>query len=187
MHVGAKESLLRRQTTNPRHVPGGTGVSRRAPAPAQSCGSRLGRGLRLPRFATGHRFVLRRNNQRSPCSRRRPGARSHGTRIGANGSLPLSWWADVTVLDENGKPVKDPIAYAAPGTTKDDKECRETPPLEICWLLSVHYAEESIGPVTLNDPCSCDRHQWDQVCETVRYSLTKIDCTKCCARSSLRA
>jgi hypothetical protein len=50
-----------------------------------------------------------------------------------------------------------------------------------CWLLSVHYAEQDRGPLTVSDPCSCDRHECDQVCESVRYSLRQIDCSKCCA------
>jgi hypothetical protein len=50
-----------------------------------------------------------------------------------------------------------------------------------CWLLKVHYAEQRIGPVTLKDSCSCERTEWDQVCETVRYSLQRIGCDECCA------
>lgn len=50
-----------------------------------------------------------------------------------------------------------------------------------CWLLSVHYAEQEISPTTIHDPCSCERSEWDQVCETVRYSLRPIDCVDCCA------
>lgn len=51
---------------------------------------------------------------------------------------------------------------------------------DTCWRLSVHYAEQVIGPMTLSDPCSCERHEWDRVCETVRYSLEPIDCDECC-------
>ena len=50
----------------------------------------------------------------------------------------------------------------------------------VCWLLSVHYAEQPLGPLTINDPCNCKRHEWDHVCETVRYSLRPIDCDDCC-------
>jgi hypothetical protein len=49
-----------------------------------------------------------------------------------------------------------------------------------CWLLSVHYAEQPVGAVDLRDPCSCERHEWDKVCETVRYSLRHVDCAACC-------
>jgi hypothetical protein len=51
---------------------------------------------------------------------------------------------------------------------------------EDCWLLSVHYAERLISPVALADPCQCDVHEWDQVCETVSYSLRRIPCPSCC-------
>lgn len=50
-----------------------------------------------------------------------------------------------------------------------------------CWLLSAHYAEQSSGPVPVSDPCSCERNEWDHVCETVRFSLRRIDCAACCA------
>ncbi len=35
-------------------------------------------------------------------------------------------------------------------------------------LLSVHYAEELVGPTTVNSPCACDRSEWDYVCESIR-------------------
>ncbi|WP_354098729.1 hypothetical protein [Bradyrhizobium sp. S3.2.12] len=58
---------------------------------------------------------------------------------------------------------------------------KQTPqPIEACWLLSAHYAEQSEGPIRVNDPCSCERHEWDRVCETVRYSLRRVDCAQCC-------
>jgi hypothetical protein len=50
---------------------------------------------------------------------------------------------------------------------------------EDCWLLSAHYAEQTIGPVTVKVPCSCDRREWDQTCETIVYSLRRIDCEDC--------
>lgn len=49
-----------------------------------------------------------------------------------------------------------------------------------CWLLSVHYAEQELGPLTVGDPCDCERKQWDRLCETVRYSLRQVDCNACC-------
>lgn len=49
-----------------------------------------------------------------------------------------------------------------------------------CWMLRVHYAETLTGPVTVNDPCSHERPQWDRICETVRYSLQQIQCDQCC-------
>ena len=48
-----------------------------------------------------------------------------------------------------------------------------------CWLLSVHYAEQGIGPVKIGDPC-CEHKEWDRVCETVRFSLRRVDCEDCC-------
>lgn len=49
-----------------------------------------------------------------------------------------------------------------------------------CWLLSAHYAEQAVGPVKVSDPCSCERHEWDHVCETVRFSLRHVECAECC-------
>ena len=51
-----------------------------------------------------------------------------------------------------------------------------------CWLLSAHYAEQSVGPIKINDPCSCERKEWEHVCETVRFSLRRVDCEECCAQ-----
>jgi hypothetical protein len=53
-------------------------------------------------------------------------------------------------------------------------------PCGACWLLSAHYAEQRVEPVTVSDPCQCDRHEWDRTCETVRYSLRHIPCDECC-------
>lgn len=50
-----------------------------------------------------------------------------------------------------------------------------------CWLLSVHYAEQSVGPVKVSDPCSCEWEEWEHVCETVRFSLQWVNCEACCA------
>ena len=47
------------------------------------------------------------------------------------------------------------------------------------WLLRVHYAEQDRSPVTTKDPCRCETREWDQVCETVRFSLQPVDA--CCA------
>lgn len=52
--------------------------------------------------------------------------------------------------------------------------------LPVCWVLSVHYAEQHVAPTPVHDPCSCERTEWEQVCETVRYSLRPIDCFDCC-------
>jgi hypothetical protein len=72
-------------------------------------------------------------------------------------------FGDMLLLDEHGR-------QAAPF-----REQRNG-----CWLLKVHYAERDMGPTTVTDPCSCDHQEWDRVCETVRYSLSPIDCAHCC-------
>jgi hypothetical protein len=51
---------------------------------------------------------------------------------------------------------------------------------DACWLLSVHYAEQSMGAVSIKDPCHCEYHEWDHTCETVRYSIRRISCEECC-------
>lgn len=79
------------------------------------------------------------------------------------------------VLDEHHRPL---------GTERklDDrfKDMNPPPGEDDCWLLSAHYAERKIGPVTIPDPCRCERHEWDQICETIVYSIERIDCAKCC-------
>ncbi|HVC12457.1 MAG TPA: hypothetical protein VNE59_12515 [Burkholderiales bacterium] len=82
-------------------------------------------------------------------------------------------FGSVTVFDEKGNPLP---------TTKGCEPARKTPPpANSCWLLSVHYAERPVAPLTLKDACSCERREWDQVCETVHYSVRPVDCAKCCA------
>lgn len=48
-----------------------------------------------------------------------------------------------------------------------------------CWLLSVHYAERLERPVRVKDDCSCDRAEWDYLCETVHYSVRLVDASRC--------
>jgi len=76
----------------------------------------------------------------------------------------------VIVIDEKGRRADREQAFSAAGGYD--------PPA--CWLLSVHYAEQSTGPVTISDSCSCERREHDHTCETVRYSLRRIDCEECC-------
>lgn len=76
---------------------------------------------------------------------------------------------DLLALDEHGALTDRERAFAA----ADDRE-------GVCWLLSVHYAEKSTGPVTVEDSCHCQHHEWERTCETVRYSLRLIDCDQCC-------
>jgi hypothetical protein len=49
-----------------------------------------------------------------------------------------------------------------------------------CWLLSAHYAEQTLDPVILKGDCDCKRKEWDRTCETTIYSLRKIPCDECC-------
>ena len=42
------------------------------------------------------------------------------------------------------------------------------------WMLSVHYAERSVGAVNVDDSCYCDHQKWDSTCETGRFSLRKV-------------
>jgi len=84
--------------------------------------------------------------------------------------------SDVLALDQHGCLIPG-CGHKCPGDdTPSPWSCAE----DDCWLLSVHYAERLISPVSLADPCRCDPHEWDQVCETVRYSLRRIPCTSCC-------
>jgi hypothetical protein len=80
----------------------------------------------------------------------------------------------VVVLDAKGMPVRDTDAKARAARLSSSA----------CWLLKVHYAEQKTGPVTLKDACSCERTEWDQVCETVRYSLQPVDCAECCVEQA---
>lgn len=84
---------------------------------------------------------------------------------------------DIILLDDDGKLIpiedRDPnkrLSKLKPGSRED------------CWLLSAHYAEQGIDPVTLRDSCSCERSEWDRTCETIVYSMRRIACDKCCIR-----
>jgi hypothetical protein len=48
------------------------------------------------------------------------------------------------------------------------------------WLLSAHYAEQDLAPISIPDPCRCEHYEWDRTCETVRYSLRRTSLEKCC-------
>lgn len=86
----------------------------------------------------------------------------HGAAVG---------FRDVVLIDEKGRRLSlDDASLGAP--------VRQ--PMDDCWLLSVHYAEQPIDPVLLADPCRCERNEWDHVCETVRFSLRRVDCRSCC-------
>ena len=42
-----------------------------------------------------------------------------------------------------------------------------------CVLLSIHYAELDIDPVSVKGDCNCDSEEFDHTCETVIYSLRR--------------
>jgi len=81
---------------------------------------------------------------------------------------------DLIVLDENA--ARSDLARTFSGGQSTGK-----PPE--CWLLSVHYAEQSSGPVTISDSCRCEHQEWEHTCETVRYSLRRVLCSECCCDS----
>jgi len=70
---------------------------------------------------------------------------------------------DVILLDAKGARIEQPPDDAY----KSYDEKQRAQHSETCWLLSVHYAEQGVGPVKVNDPCSCERKEWEHVCETV--------------------
>ncbi len=81
---------------------------------------------------------------------------------------------NVLILDDDRKPVR------VDGKNLDDRLEGLTCAEDDCWLLSAHYAEQTIEEVPIKDPCSCDHTEWDRTCETVVYSLRRIDCDDCC-------
>ncbi|WP_044549309.1 hypothetical protein [Mesorhizobium japonicum] len=68
----------------------------------------------------------------------------------------------------------------ADGNDLNARILKLAPSVDACWLLSIHYAEQRLGPVTLRDSCSCERTEWDRICETVVYSLRRVACEECC-------
>lgn len=78
--------------------------------------------------------------------------------------------SDLLARDKNGKPREWTRLPC-------DEEGR---PRE-CWVLRAHYAERDVGPVTVTDRCRCEHDEWNYTCETVRYSLTCVECKDCCA------
>jgi len=79
---------------------------------------------------------------------------------------------DVMVLDEKGVPIDDPKDRQ----TALGRHCGD----DKCWQLCVHYAEYDVDPVTQQASCNCTHRHWDRVCETVRFSLRRVDCCECC-------
>ncbi|MBP6107116.1 MAG: hypothetical protein KA506_11490 [Steroidobacteraceae bacterium] len=87
---------------------------------------------------------------------------------------------DTSFVDDKGASFEKPPEGSYQLRAVEGKEADTGP--RACWLLSVHYAEQLVGPNKVSDPCSCERDEWDHVCETVRFSLRRVDCKACCAR-----
>lgn len=83
-------------------------------------------------------------------------------------------------VDDHGKLVSAPREHCGKGA--DDRDRWQGSDDNHCWLLSVHYAERLIAPVALKDPCQCEQQEWDQVCETVRFSLQRVTIDRCCTK-----
>lgn len=86
---------------------------------------------------------------------------------------------DTTLFDGNGARMDRPPegSYQPRAAQRPEADVRP----QACWLLSAHYAEQMAGPVKVSDPCSCEQNEWNHVCETVRFSLRRVDCMACCA------
>jgi len=89
---------------------------------------------------------------------------------------------DLIVVDRKNRQttVDDLVKEHQDASSKASRQQPKAPQPPVCGLISVHYAEQSTDGVTLTDACRCERHEWDHVCETVRYTLRLIDCDRCC-------
>lgn len=84
---------------------------------------------------------------------------------------------EVVLIDDKGRRLSREDAGLGDA---DARNPSRIDPTRECWLLSVHYAEQAMDPVPVTDPCSCERNEWDHVCETVRFSLQRVNCRTCC-------
>lgn len=84
---------------------------------------------------------------------------------------------ELTVLDEKGMPIDRESAVSQIPSSDGGGD---GPQQDVCWRLSVHYAEQRTGLVKIKDQCQCEYDEWDRTCETVRYSLQRINCDECC-------
>jgi hypothetical protein len=89
---------------------------------------------------------------------------------------------DLIVVDRKNRQttIGDLVKEHQEASWKASRQQQKKPRPPICGLISAHYAEQSTDGVTLTDACRCERHEWDHVCETVRYTLRLIDCDRCC-------
>lgn len=85
--------------------------------------------------------------------------------------------AELIIFDENGNRVD---LEGAGSQTRPGKRRTISPSEKDVWLLSVHYAEQKLDPVSVQDLCRCERHEWDHTCETVRYTLRRVQRNQCC-------
>jgi hypothetical protein len=94
--------------------------------------------------------------------------------------------ADLLAFDASGKLLRPPKPGCESATTPSPWANASSN----CWLLRVHYAERLIAPVNPKTACSCECvpctcgctvRQWDQLCESVQFSLQPVACGQCCA------
>lgn len=84
---------------------------------------------------------------------------------------------DVIVVDERGRPIDGDALSAIMQKVRHTKDRMA----DVCWQLRAHYAEQGRDHVQVTDPCRCPQHEWDHVCEMVRYTLRPVPCDDCCA------
>ena len=88
-------------------------------------------------------------------------------------------YEDVILIDQPSMPNPDPDVDTG-AQSSDASQAAIPGDKKECWLLSVHYAEQDTSHVSIEDRCRCVRDEWDHICETVRFSLKRVDCEKCC-------
>jgi hypothetical protein len=78
-------------------------------------------------------------------------------------------------LDRHGRELLLPEAWRL-----DPRDCflegeAEEVPLIGRWVLRAHYAERLIGEQLLPADCGCEDVEWNEVCETVVFSLKRLE------------
>ena len=84
---------------------------------------------------------------------------------------------ELIFLDDRGKRTDARELYELAARSRH----QETRGAQLCWRLSVHYAEQPRDPVQVADSCGCAQHEWDHTCETVRFALRLVPCSECCS------
>jgi hypothetical protein len=95
-----------------------------------------------------------------------------GRELVQEGPICLAF-GDIILIDEKGAPIPRPRGCDANEHPNRGYE-------EHDWLLAAHYAERPLGACTVQDACSCERREWEHVCETVRFSLRRVHGADCC-------